>query len=91
MKNIPRKLTYRGKTYSIEVFGFTPRQLELAGYVARGMSQKSICDAMKISIHTLRNYLDKIKQKTNTPSTMECAVVLAYYFPPANYCPRKSS
>ena len=59
---------------------FTPRELEVVRLLARGQSRKQIADTLKLSVHTLANYLSKIRWKTDTHSMMEAACFLAKRF-----------
>jgi DNA-binding NarL/FixJ family response regulator len=59
---------------------FTPRELDVAKLLARGQSRKQIADTLKLSVHTLANYLSKIRWKTDTHSMMEAACFLAKRF-----------
>ena len=59
---------------------FTPRELEVVRLLARGQSRKQIAGTLKLSVHTLANYLSKIRWKTDTHSMMEAACFLAKRF-----------
>ena len=45
----------------VKTFGFTPRETDVARLVAKGKARKSIAGSLKISIHTLDDYLAKIR------------------------------
>lgn len=67
---------------TLKNFCLTPRQEELAAHVAKGKSQKAIANAMGLSVHTVRNYMDILKRKINVSTTFEAGCFLAHYFPP---------
>jgi DNA-binding CsgD family transcriptional regulator len=65
---------------STKKFNFTPRERDVAGLVAKGQARKTIAADLKISTHTLDDYLLKIRQKTGTKSTFEAGCLLSPYF-----------
>jgi DNA-binding NarL/FixJ family response regulator len=52
----------------------TPRECEVLRLVARGMTNKSIGTALRISEHTVRNHLCSIYQKLNLKNRLQVAV-----------------
>ena len=52
----------------------TPRECEVLKLVARGMTNKSIGAALRISEHTVRNHLCSIYQKLNLKNRLQVAV-----------------
>ena len=52
----------------------TPREWEILGRVARGMTNRQIGEALQISEHTVRNHLGNIYQKLNLRNRLQAAV-----------------
>jgi DNA-binding NarL/FixJ family response regulator len=52
----------------------TPRECEVLGLVARGMTNKRIAETLRISENTVRNHLCSIYQKLNLKNRLQVAV-----------------
>jgi DNA-binding CsgD family transcriptional regulator len=55
----------------------TPREHEVLAARCRLDSDKAVAAALGVSLQTVKNHLQAIRDKTNTKSTLRAAVVLA--------------
>ena len=53
----------------------TPRELELLGYLARGISLADVAQRMSISMNTARNYSQRVIEKLGAHSKLEAVVI----------------
>jgi DNA-binding NarL/FixJ family response regulator len=53
----------------------TPRELELLGHLANGLSLPSIAEAMSISMNTARNHTQRMLEKLGAHSKLEAVVI----------------
>lgn len=59
-----------------EVIELTPRQLAVAQLLARGMRNREIAEALKISTHTVRRHLESIFRRLQVPNRAAAAAEL---------------
>ncbi len=61
----------------LEAEALSPREREVLERLAQGYAYKQIADQLKVSIHTVRNYIRRIYEKLHVRS---CAEAVAKYF-----------
>jgi two-component system nitrate/nitrite response regulator NarL len=69
-------LLVRPESGSIGEFGLTPRELEIAGKIAAGLSNKEVGRQFLISERTVKHHLTNIFTKMGVSSRLELAVLL---------------
>ncbi|MUN38423.1 helix-turn-helix transcriptional regulator [Actinomadura litoris] len=69
-----------------EAYELTPRELEITGHVARGLSTGEIAERLFISPHTVRDHLKTVFEKTGVSSRGELVARLfaEHYWPRAH-------
>jgi DNA-binding NarL/FixJ family response regulator len=60
-------------------YGLTRRQLQIAGAVARGLSNKQIADMLTISEDTVKHHLTRIFERTGVANRTELASFAAHH------------
>jgi DNA-binding CsgD family transcriptional regulator len=60
----------------LEGFGLTPREREVARYIADGASAKEIASALGISVHTARHHTESIFAKLGVGTRVAVATML---------------
>lgn len=55
----------------------SPREAQVIACLADGMTWKQTADTLKISIHTVRAYVEKIRFKLNVPNTPAAILILS--------------
>ena len=63
----------------------TPREQEVANWVAQGKSNEEIAIILGISSHTVKNHLDKIFRKLGVENRYAAAMAMQSYFHAANH------
>lgn len=51
--------------------GLTPRELEILALLAEGLSNEAIADSLTLSLHTVRNHVQRLITKLNAHSKLE--------------------
>ena len=54
----------------------SPREMEVAGALNRGVSRKDICASMGISTNTLQNYINSIYKRLDIGSVAELVLIV---------------
>ncbi len=67
----------RARCWPGHEFGLTPRESEVAAFVAEGLSNQAIADALFISEHTVKSHLKAIFQKTSVGSRTQVIARIA--------------
>ena len=67
----------RGFSWPGHDFGFTERESEVAAFLAAGVSNQEIADALFISVHTVKSHLKSIFQKTGAVSRTQAVARIA--------------
>lgn len=67
----------RGCSWPGHDFGFTERESEVAAFLAAGVSNQEIADALFISVHTVKSHLKAIFQKTGAVSRTQAVARIA--------------
>jgi DNA-binding NarL/FixJ family response regulator len=67
----------RGYTWPGHDFGLTARESEVAAFLAEGMSNREMADALSISEHTVKSHLKAIFQKTEVASRAQAVARIA--------------
>ena len=71
---MPHEVAQRLSEYFPQV-ALTPREVEVLGFVARGLANKEIADALSISEGTVKSHVNKIMQKLGALSRTDAAMV----------------
>jgi DNA-binding NarL/FixJ family response regulator len=58
-----------------EALGLTPRELEVLGLLARGLTNREIGDALVISIKTVGIHVSHILRKLDVPTRVDAAAI----------------
>jgi len=67
----------RGRSWPGHDFGLTERESEVAAFLAAGVSNQEIADALFISVHTVKSHLKAIFQKTGAVSRTQAVARIA--------------
>jgi NarL family two-component system response regulator LiaR len=67
----------QGYTWPGHDIGLTPRESEVAAFLAVGMSNRDMADALSISEHTVKSHLKAIFQKTGVASRAQAVARIA--------------
>lgn len=67
----------RGCSWPGHDFGLTERESEVAAFLAAGLSNQEIADALFISVHTVKSHLKSIFQKTSVVSRTQAVARIA--------------
>ena len=73
----PRFRRPNGKSWPGHDFGLTARESEVAAFLAEGLSNREMADALSISEHTVKSHLKAIFQKTGAASRAQAVVRIA--------------
>ena len=70
---IARETVSNGGTRYHEAVQLTPREAEVIGFIAEGMSNKAVAKELHISIHTVKSHVRNIMEKLNLHSRLQLA------------------